>query len=121
MEYTTYKRFKGKAICGEINIPFGTILQERDGMLYLGSKPICCTTSENGWEHFRPATEIGAHRQSMLDTLYAWYSKHGCGMDFADEKWSGQQNDYWRNRLRTASTERLEQIYAEKIGGNPCT
>ena len=120
MDYITYKRFKGKSISGEINIPFGTILQEHEKFLYLDSKPICCVTSENGWEHFRPLTDEGKYRQDMLEKLYCWYGKHGCGEDFVDELWPGQENGYWKNRLRTASTERLEKIYQEKFGGILC-
>ena len=37
-----------------------------------------------------------------------------------DEKWPREENGYWKNRLRTASTERLEKIYQEKFGGTPC-
>ena len=120
MDYITYKRFKGKSISGEVNIPYGTILQEYENFLYLNGKPICCVTSENGWEHFRPNTQEGAERQEMLERLYQWYKKNGCGEDFTDEKWLGQENGYWKNRLRTASTERLEKIYQEKFGGTPC-
>lgn len=120
MDYITYKRFKGKSISGEVNIPFGTVLQERGGFLYLGEKQICCVASENGWNHFRPLTDEGKYRQDMLDKLYRWYAKHGCGEDFVDELWPGQENGYWKNRLRTASTERLEKIYQEKFGGTPC-
>lgn len=120
MDYITYKRFKGKSISGEVNIPYGTILQEREKFLYLDGKPVCCVTSENGWNHFRPLTDEGKYRQDMLDKLYRWYEKHGCGEDFVDELWPGQDNGYWKNRLRTASTERLEKIYQEKFGGTPC-
>lgn len=120
MDYITYKRFKGKSISGEVNIPYGTILQEHEKFLYLNGKPICCVTSENGWNHFRPLTDDGKYRQDMLERLYRWYAKHGCGKDFTDEKWPGQENGYWKNRLRTASTERLEKIYQEKFGGTPC-
>jgi hypothetical protein len=120
MDYITYKRFKGKSISGEVNIPFGTILQEHDGMLYLNSKMVCYATSENGWEHFRPSTDEGKYRQEILEKLYRWYGKHGCGEDFTDENWPGQENGYWKNRLRTASTERLKQIYFEKFGVMPC-
>lgn len=120
MDYITYKRFKGKSISGEVNLPYGTILQERGGFLYLGEKPICCVTSENGWEHFRPNTDEGQRRQEILEKLYRWYMKHGCGEDFVDELWPEQENGYWKNRLRTASTERLEKIYQEKFGVMPC-
>ena len=114
MDYITYKRFKGKSISGEVNIPFGTILQEHEKILYLDGKPICCVTSENGWNHFRPLTDEGKYRQDMLNDLYRWYTKNGCGEDFTDDKWPTQQNGYWKNRLRTAPTERLEEICRQK-------
>ena len=120
MDYITYRRFKGKSLSGDVNIPYGTILQEHDGMLYLNSKIVCYATSENGWNHFRPLTDEGKYRQDMLEKLYRWYGKHGCGEDFTDENWPGQENGYWKNRLRTASTERLKQIYFEKFGVMPC-
>lgn len=120
MDYITYRRFKGKSISGEVNIPYGTVLRERGGVLYLDNRPICCVTSENGWNHFRPLTDEGKYRQDMLDKLYRWYGKHGCGEDFVDELWPEQDNGYWKNRLRTASTERLKQIYFEKFGVMPC-
>ena len=121
MEFITYKRFKGTGIDGVFNLRYGAIVEGRDGFLFTADgRKICATTSENGWEHFRPNTSEGEHRQEMLTELYKWYIKHGCGEDFADEKWPGQENGYWKNRLRTASTERLRQIYFEKFGVIPC-
>lgn len=122
MEFITYKRFKSTGIDGVFNLRYGATVEERDGFLFTADgRKICATTSENGWEHFRPNTDEGAYRQEMLAALYQWYGKHGCGDDFADEKWTDAENVYWKNRLRTASTERLEKIYQEKIGGAICT
>lgn len=121
MEYITYKRFKGKGIDGNFNLRYGTTVTEIGGFLHAsGGRRICAATSENGWEHFRPNTPEGEYRQKLLNELYLWYAKHGCGEDFTDEKWPGQENGYWKNRLRTASTERLERIYKGKIGGAAC-
>ena len=121
MEYIAYKRFRGAGIDGAFNLRYGTLVTERDGFLFTADgRKICAATSENGWEHFRPNTPEGAYRQEMLERLYLWYVKHGCGDDFVDELWPGQENGYWKNRLRTASTERLEKIYQEKFGGTPC-
>lgn len=121
MEYIAYRRFKAEGIDGVFNLRYGTIVMERDGFLFTtDGRKICAATSENGWEHFRPNTSEGAYRQRMLDALYQWYVKHGCGEDFVDELWPCQENGYWKNRLRTASTERLEKIYQEKFGGKPC-
>ena len=121
MEYIVYKRFRGVGIDGEFNLRYGTSVTEDGGFLIAqDSRRICATTSENGWEHFRPNTQEGAERQKMLNDLYRWYAKNGCSEDFTDEKWPGQENGYWKNRLRTASTERLEKIYQEKFGGTSC-
>lgn len=117
MGYIVYKRFRGAGIDGAFNLRYGTTVTEDGGFLIApDGRRICAITSENGWEHFRPNTPEGAERQKMLNDLYRWYIKNGCGEDFADEKWPGQENGYWKNRLRTASTSRLKQIYAKKIG-----
>lgn len=121
MEYIVYRRFKTEGIDGSFNLRYGTLVTERDGFLFAADgKKICAATSENGWEHFRPNTPEGAYRQEMLAALYHWYGKHGCCDDFADEKWPDAGNNYWKNRLRTASTERLRKIYFEKFGVIPC-
>lgn len=121
MEYIVYKRFRGNGIDGAFNLRYGTVVSEIEGFLFAADgRRICAAMSENGWEHFRQNTPEGAMRQEMLERLYQWYAKHGCGEDFADDKWPGQENGYWKNRLRTASTERLEKIYQEKFGGIPC-
>nr|DAJ17460.1 MAG TPA: hypothetical protein [Siphoviridae sp. ctJZ725] len=121
MEYIVYKRFRGAGIEGEFNLRYGTVVSEIEGFLFASDgRRICAATSENGWEHFRPNTQEGAERQKMLERLYQWYAKHGCGEDFTDDKWPEQENGYWKNRLRTASTERLEKIYREKFGGTSC-
>ena len=121
MEYIVYKRFHRQGIDGAFNLQYGTVVSEIEGFLFTeDGRRICAATSENGWEHFRPNTQEGAERQKMLNDLYRWYRKNGCGEDFTDEKWPGQENGYWKNRLRTASTKRLETIYQEKFGGTPC-
>lgn len=121
MEYIVYKRFRGVGIDGEFNLRYGTLVSEDGGFLIApDGRRICAATSENGWEHFMQNTPEGAERQKMLNDLYRWYMKNGCGEDFTDDKWLGQENGYWKNRLRTTSTERLEKIYQEKFGGTPC-
>lgn len=122
MEYVVHKRFKLNGIDGAFSLRYGTVVTERDGFLFASDgRRICAVRSENGWEHFHPNTPEGEHRHRMLTALYRWYDKNGCGDDFADEKWPDQENGYWKNRLRTASTKKLEGIYKQKIGGNACT
>lgn len=53
MTYITHKRFKNKAICGSVNLPFGTIVTERNGFLCtLDGRKLCAATSENAHQYF---------------------------------------------------------------------
>ena len=50
MEYKTYvcrKRARFKAICGQVNIPYGTTLNGQGGFLILNDLPVCSATSQN--------------------------------------------------------------------------
>lgn len=52
MEYVIHKHLKVLAICGEVNLPKGTICTEREGMLYHGEKPICLKNSQRAFDYF---------------------------------------------------------------------
>ena len=52
MEYIIYKDFAVKAICGEVNLPKGTISTEKDSMLYHEDKPLCLKTSQRAFDFF---------------------------------------------------------------------
>ena len=48
MDYITHRRFKQRAICGSLNLRYGTKVEEQDGLLWMDDvKPICFATSEN--------------------------------------------------------------------------
>lgn len=125
LNYFTYRRFKGNGIDGAFNLKYGTIVTEAGGFLYTqDGRCICAVTSENGWQHFRPDTPEGEHRQAMIDRLYRYYEsgQGDSGEDFAPEKWPGKVNLYWKNLIRTMRTPQLEAFYKERIGEPPiCT
>ena len=55
MEYKTYvcrKRARFKAICGQVNIPYGTTLNGQGGFLILNDLPVCSVTSQNAYDFF---------------------------------------------------------------------
>lgn len=51
-QYITRKRARFQAICGQVNIPYGTALTNQDGFLMLGNKVICGVTSQNAYDFF---------------------------------------------------------------------
>ena len=63
MEYKIYvcrKRAKFKAICGQVNIRYGTILNCQGGFLILNDLPVCSVTSRNADEaEPRPQCPVG--------------------------------------------------------------
>lgn len=52
MEYIVHKRFKTKAICGDVNLPAGTACEAKGSMITHDGKPLCVVTSENAHRHF---------------------------------------------------------------------
>lgn len=47
MRYVVYRRFKDRALCGDVNIPAKTRCEERNGVIYCNNEALCLTTSEN--------------------------------------------------------------------------
>ena len=124
MDYFTYRRFKGKGIGGDFNLPYGTIVTEYNGFLSdSDGRQICAVTSENGWEHFRPNTPEGEYRQAMLDRLVKFYKSKAAAPYFEGDIYyrelEPEENNYWLHLLRTMETSRLEELYTLRIGGTP--
>ena len=52
MDYICFNRFKQNALCGEVNIPYGTKLDETNNVIRYRGNPICYTTSQNAYDYF---------------------------------------------------------------------
>lgn len=52
MDYICFNRFKQKALCGEVNIPYGTKLDETNNVISYCGKPICYIKSQNAYDYF---------------------------------------------------------------------
>lgn len=50
--YICHRRFKGKSICGDVNIPAMTECVEMSGFILYNGNPICTATSENAHQYF---------------------------------------------------------------------
>ena len=74
MKYIVHKRFKDKAICGDVNLPALTECESHDGFITCGGKTICCETSENAHQFFSRNDDgmgmvRGSHTQAIQKTL----------------------------------------------------
>lgn len=52
MKYVCYRRFKDRAICGDVNIPATSECELVGNTIYYNGKPICLVKSENAHQYF---------------------------------------------------------------------
>ena len=52
MEYIVHRRFKHRAICGEVNLPATTACEKADQYICYKGKPLCMFTSEYAHQYF---------------------------------------------------------------------
>lgn len=107
MRYIVTRRFRGKAICGEVNLPYGTICEEHDGILVLeDGRRLCAVTSQNAYDYFSRdddgnGQERGKLVQDIRSTLERMDAKYQARWDrlWADEGAnklrSTEHEDYW--------------------------
>lgn len=50
--YITHRRFKQRAMYGDVNIPAMTACEVEDGVIFCEENPICAVTSENAHQYF---------------------------------------------------------------------
>ena len=66
MKYIVTKRFKGKTICGNVNLAYGTECEEKNNTIYYGGKPLCFVTSENAHNYFSRNDDGQGERRGEL-------------------------------------------------------
>ncbi len=52
MQYIVHRRFKDKAICGNVNIPAMSLCKEENGLITYKGAQICYIASENAHQYF---------------------------------------------------------------------
>lgn len=106
MKYVVHKRFKGKAICGDMNIPATTALENVDGVITYGDKPLCFDTSENAHQFFsRDDDGNGMLRGRLTQAIQKQLAKRdGRYQEHWDKVWDDpvcqpykriDSDDYW--------------------------
>ena len=99
MRYIVTRRFRGRAICGAVNMPYGTTCETQDGYLILDDgRLLCAVTSQNAYDHFsRDDDGLGRERGKLVKgirrTLERRDAKH-------QARWDKLWADEVANRLR---------------------
>lgn len=89
MKYIVHKRFKGKAICGEVNLPATTVCEEADGGIFCDGRLICLAVSENAHQFFaRDDDGAGMLRGRLTQAIQRTLSKRDANyQDRWDKVW----------------------------------
>ena len=90
MQYIAHRRFKGSAICGQINIPALSICEKNVNTICFDGKPICFDTSENAHQFFSPNDDgHGAERGKLTQTIQDKLAERdGAFQDRWDKVWA---------------------------------
>lgn len=76
MKYVVHRRFKDKAICGEVNLPAMTMCEETNGYIFYGDKLLCIATSENAHQFFaRDDDDTGMLRGKLTQAIQKTLAK----------------------------------------------
>lgn len=90
-KYIAHKRFKGKCLCGDVNIPARSELIGYAGVLCYGGKPICFEASEVAHQHFaRNDDGEGMRRGNLTRMIQKTLSKSDAKYQ---ERWDKVWND----------------------------
>lgn len=121
MKYIIHTRFKGKAICGEVNLP---ALTECDAVFKMISKdhqPLCLTTSENAHNYFARnddgrGLERGQLIKDIKNLLASKDNQERWNKIWEDEfcqkfKRSDNSDWIWNQDFYDAEIEDLQYIY----------
>lgn len=96
MEYNHYivkKRARFHAICGPVNIPYGTEIEAINGILFLGDKMLCAGSSQNGLDFFAQNDDgKGTERGKLTISITSQLGKR-------DRNYQSRWNKVWRDKL----------------------
>lgn len=93
MEYIAHKRFKQKAICGEVNLPAMTECELKGNMITYENKPLCLATSQSGHDFFtRNDDGQGMLRGKITEAIKTCLSKR-------DDDYQKRWDKIWEDNL----------------------
>lgn len=118
MEYIVRKRAKFDAICGCVNLPYGTVLEldDRSGIIFWQDKPLCAATSQNAHDFLALNSDgQGARRGSLLDAICKLLAKRDADYQ---TRWNKVWADVRCQQYRRADCEDF-WVWAHSFFGAP--
>lgn len=91
--YITRKRARFEAICGQVNIPYGTVLVCQGGFLVWNNLPVCSANSKHAHDFFCQNDDgKGRERGDLLNAIIPKLEKR-------DGKYQARWNKVWEDPL----------------------
>lgn len=93
-EYIVTKRFKQKAVCGDLNLPFGTVCFAKNGVIYCDQGAICAVTSQNAQDYFTQNDDgCAVQRRKLIDSIFTALNRSKQDLASYNQKWDKVWND----------------------------
>lgn len=91
MKYLVTRRFKTKAICGEVNLAYGTECFSQGNVIYRQDRqPLCLITSENAHMYFTVNDDgLAKERRQLIEDIAKLLSDEKC----MEKRWDVIWND----------------------------
>ena len=104
MRYIVTRRFRGKTICGEVNLPYGTVCEADDGFLRLqDGRRLCAVTSQNAYDYFsRDDDGMGRERGTLVHDIRRTLERRDAKYQ---SRWDRLWADEGANKLRRTEHE----------------
>ena len=92
--YVTRTRARFKSILGiDVNIPWGAVLEEQDGLLFFQGAPVCTTTSQDAYDFFSQDNDSqGEVRGRLVGSIMARLERR-------DTNYQARWNKVWGDAL----------------------
>lgn len=128
-KYLVTKRFKTKAICGDVNLPYGTVCTAKDGMILCDKGILCAITSQNAFDYFsQNDDDFAMIRRKLIDNIFDALNRQKQDLNSYNEKWDkiwndsicqkykrDDHNDYWLWNYDFYNAEIIDLQYIAKL------
>ena len=103
MRYIVTNRFKSQAICGPVNLPYGTEVSSDGAFLTVNGEKLCAITSQNAYDFFsRNDDGHGLERGKLVQDIRSTLERRDAKYQ---SRWDRLWADEGANKLRRTEHE----------------
>ena len=103
--YIARRRARFDGISGQVNIPYGAVLEARDGLLYWKGEQLCATTCQNAYDFFSQDDDGQGRERGALVTAILARLRPKNERDNCQDRWDKVWGDSLCQRYRRPEHE----------------